>query len=733
MNKSRSLASSDAGDGNPLLAPWSAAFGVPPFGEIAPEHFLPAFDCAFAAHEAEVDAIAADAAAPSFANTIEALELSGRPLARVADVFHALAGAHTNDALLAIEREIAPRMSRHWNRIHLNEALFRRIDALHEARDLLGLDPEQARVLERYHVGFTRAGAALASEAKQRLAEIGERLAALGTSFSQNVLADEQAYALVLEEDDLAGLPDFLRTAARAAAEERGHNGKYVVTLSRSSVEPFLQFSARRDLREKAFRAWIARGDGGGKTDNKAIIAEIVGLRIERARLLGFETFAHYRLDDAMAKTPQAVRGLLETVWKPARARALADRDAMQELVREEGGNFALAPWDWRHYAEKLRKRHCDLDESEIKPYLQLDNIIAAAFDTARRLFGLSFRPLQDVPVWHPDVRVWEVRGPDGRHMGLFFGDYFARASKRSGAWMTTLRDQEKLGARNQAEWVPVSRPDCAPAKEVGARSDAKPVPTFADRAPDIRPLVVNVCNFAKGAAGAPSLLSFDDARTLFHEFGHALHGLLSDVAYPKVSGTNVLTDWVELPSQLYEHWLERPEVLRKFALHADTGKPMSEDLLERLIAARTFNQGFATVEYVASALVDLEFHSLQSADQLDVAAFEQDALSRIGMPAEIVMRHRPPHFGHVFSGGGYAAAYYSYMWSEVLDADAFAAFEETGDVFDVAMAKKLHDNVYAAGGKRDPQDLYRAFRGRLPTAEVLLRKRGFVEAKIAG
>jgi peptidyl-dipeptidase Dcp len=694
MNKPPSPATATAD--NPLLTPWDAEFGVPPFDAIAPEHFMPAFDRAFAAHAAEVETIAAAAVEPSFANTIEALELSGRALSRVADVFHVLAGAHTNDALLAVEREIAPRMAQHWNRIHLNEALFRRIDVLWQARDRLGLDAEQARVLERYHVGFTRAGAALAPEAKKRLAEIGERLAALGTAFGQNVLADEQAYALELEEGDLAGLPDFVRAAAYAAAEERGLAGKHVITLSRSSVEPFLQFSARRDLREKAFRAWIARGDGGNKTDNKANIAEIIALRIERAHLLGYDTFARYRLDDAMAKTPQAVRSLLETVWKPARARALADRDAMQELVREEGGNFALAPWDWRYYAEKLRKRRCDLDESEIKPYLQLDNIIAAAFDTAQRLFGLSFRRLDDVKVWHPDVRVWEVRGAEDRHMGLFFGDYFARASKHSGAWMTTLRDQEKL---------------------LG----------------DIRPLVVNVCNFSKGAEGEPSLLSFDDARTLFHEFGHALHGLLSDVTYPKISGTSVLTDWVELPSQLYEHWLERPEVLRKFALHAGSGEPMSEDLLRRVLAARTFNQGFATVEYVASALVDLEFHSLQSAEKLDVTTFEQDELKRIGMPAEIVMRHRPPHFGHVFSGGGYAAAYYSYMWSEVLDADAFAAFEEADDIFDAATAKKLLDNVFAAGGKRDPEELYKAFRGRLPTADALLKKRGFIDAAATG
>ena len=553
-------------------------------------------------------------------------------------------------------------------------------------------------MVERYHTGFRRAGAALEDAAKQRLAEIIERLAALGTTFSQNVLADEQAFTLALDgEAELAGLPVFMREAMKSDAEERGMAG-HVVTLSRSSVEPFLQFSDRRDLREKIFRAFIMRGDNGGATDNKALIAEMVRLRAERARLLGFSDFAHYRLDDAMAKTPDAVRNLLETVWAPARGRALADRDAMQELVQEDGGNFTLAPWDWRYYAEKLRQRRCDFDEAAIKPYLNLDRMIEAAFYTAQRLFGLSFAPRTDVPVWHPDVRVWEVRGGDGKPVGLFFGDYFARTSKRSGAWMTSLRDQEKLAG-------------------------------------DIHPLIVNVCNFAKAADGEPTLLSFDDGRTLFHEFGHALHGLLSAVTYPKISGTSVATDFVELPSQLYEHWLQQPEVLRRFALHYQTGEPMPEQLLQRLIAARNFNQGFATVEYIASAIVDLEFHSLPSATgtglEIDATAFETKALSRIGMPDEIVMRHRPPHFGHVFSGGGYAAAYYSYMWSEVLDADAFAAFEETGDIFDAATAKRLHDTIYAAGGRRDPAAAYTAFRGRLPSADALLRKRGFASVAV--
>jgi peptidyl-dipeptidase Dcp len=682
---------------NPLLQPWPDSEGVPPFASIRPEHFAPAFERAMADHRAEIDAIIAQTAVPDFDNTIGALENSGRALDRVSAVFFNLAGAHTNDALMQIERDMAPKLAAHHNAINLNEALYRRVEAVWERRAELDLTPEQARVLERHRTGFRRAGAHLEPATKARLAAIGERLAELATAFGQNVLADEQEYRLVLEApDDLAGLPDFVIAAAREAAEERGLPGKHVITLSRSSVEPFLQFSSRRDLREKLFKAWIARGDNGGATDNKAIITEIVKLRAERAKLLGFPTFAHYRLDDCMAKAPAAVRNLLNEVWPRARARALADRDAMQKLIQDEGGNFRLAPWDWAYYAEKLRKKLHDVDEATIKSYLQLDRIIEAAFDTAHRLFGLTFKERHGVPVWHPDVRVWEVRGADDRFVGLFFGDYFARSSKHSGAWMTTLRDQEKLAG-------------------------------------DIRPLVVNVMNFSKAADGEPTLLSFDDARTLFHEFGHGLHALLSDVTYPSVSGTSVLRDFVELPSQLYEHWLERPEVLRRFAVHHKTGAPIPEELLNKVLAARTFNQGCATVEYVSSALVDLEFHLLESGEVADVNAFERAALARIGMPDEIVMRHRPPHFQHAFSGDGYSSAYYCYMWAEVLDADAFRAFEEAGDIFDPETAKRLRDNIYAAGGARDSEAAYIAFRGKLPSPEALLRRRGLLDAVPAG
>ena len=675
---------------NPLLSDWTGPFGLPPLPAIKPEHFRPAFDRALAAHRAEIDRISADPAAASFSNTIESLEKGGRALDRVSNVFFVLAGADTGAAIEAIEREISPLLARHSNAMYLNRALYARIADLYIRRDRLGLNAEQARVLDRYHTRFVRAGAALDKLAQDRLAAINERLASLGTQFSQNVLADEKAYALILEEGDLAGLPDFARDAARAAAEERGHAGKYAITLARSSCESFLQFSSRRDLREKIFQAWIKRGENGGPTDNRALIAEMVGLRAERAKLLGYDTYADYRLDDQMAKTPQAARKLLDEVWGRARAKAAAERDALHKMITEEGGNFALAPHDWRYYAEKLRKSKYDLDEAEIKPYFQLDKMVEATFEAAGRLFGLSFTPVS-VPLYHPDARAWEVKDKNGAHVGLFIGDYFARGSKHSGAWMTSLRDQEKLSG-------------------------------------DIRPVILNICNFSKPAAGEKALLSFDDARTLFHEFGHALHGLLSNVTYPLLAGTSVPSDFVELPSQLFEHWLEVPEILQKYALHADTGEPTPKALLDRLLATRTFNQGFATVEYTACALVDLDIHALPGTAKLDVSQFERDDLARIQMPAEIVMRHRLPHFQHLFSGGGYAAGYYSYMWSEVLDADAFEAFEETGNAFDPETAQRLRDFIYGAGNLRDPEEAYKAFRGRLPAVDALLKKRGLAD-----
>ena len=686
---SEAVSASTATETNPLRSEWTAPFAMPPFEAIAPRHFEPAFTSALASHEAEIDAIAQSAAPPTFANTIEALELAGRNLTRVARVFYNLTGSHTNPELQAIEREMAPRLAKHSTAIALNEHLFRRVDRIWESRDSLGLDAEQMRVLERTHTSFIRSGANLGPEAKERIAAINQRLATIGTQFAQNVLAEEQAYRLVLDgEADLAGLPEFVRQSAAQTANDLGLAGKHVITLSRSSIEPFLQFSARRDLREAAFKAWSRRGENGNDHDNRAIAAETIRLRAERARLLGFDTFSAFRLDDAMAKTPDAVRTLLDEVWAAATKRADGERQLLGQLARSEGQNIDIEPWDWRYYSEKVRKAEHDLDEAEIKPYLQLDRMIEAAFDTAGRLFGLTFAERHDLPRYHPDVRSFEVTDKTGAHVGVFLGDYFARPSKRSGAWMSAFRGQRRLG---------------------GAE----------------RPIIVNVLNLNRGADGQPTLLSFDDARTLFHEFGHALHGLLSDVTYPSLAGTAVSTDFVELPSQLYEHWLTTPDVLGRYARHYETGNPMPDDLVRRIKAAQTFNQGFATCEYVASALADLELHSLPDPSALDISSFETEFLARRGMPKGVVMRHRLPHFAHIFSGGGYASAYYSYMWSEVLDADAFDAFAETGNVFDPETARRLKEFVYSAGNRRDPREAYTAFRGRLPTSASMLKKRG--------
>jgi peptidyl-dipeptidase Dcp len=676
---------------NPLLKAWQTPFETPPFDEIKPEHFMPAFEQAFFDHSAEIAAIVNDPAAPDFANTITALERSGKLLSRVASVFYDLVSAHSNPAILEIDKDVSSRMARHWNPIMMNAVLFGRIVALHDKRAELGLTTEQMRLLERTYTRFHRSGAGLDETAKARMAEINERLAHLGTSFSHHLLGDEQKWFMELGEGDLDGLAESFVASARASADERGMTGKAIITTSRSSMEPFLKSAARRDLRERAYKAFIQRGNNGNANDNNETIVEILKLREETAKILGFPTFAAYRLEDSMAKTPEAVRGLLERVWKPARARALADRDALQELIAEEGGNFKLAAWDWRYYAEKLRQRRANFDDAAIKPYLTLDNMIAAQFDTATRLFGITFAERKDVPVWHPDVRVWEVKDAAGALKAIFYGDYFARPSKRSGAWMTSLRDQQKLDG-------------------------------------DVAPLVLNICNFAKGTDGQPSLLSPDDARTLFHEFGHGLHGMLSNVTYPSLSGTSVFTDFVELPSQLYEHWQEQPQVLQTFAKHYQTGEPLPDDLLKRFIAARKFNQGFATVEFVSSALIDLEFHTQPASASADVAAFEKKELEKIGMPEEIALRHRPTQFGHIFSGDHYASGYYSYMWSEVMDADAFGAFEEAGNIFDPAVAKRLHDDIYSSGGSVDPEAAYIAFRGRAPAPDALLRRRGLLE-----
>ena len=670
---------------NPFFEPWDGPFAAPPLDRIRPDHFRPAYAFALAEHDTQIAAIAGNSAPPSFDNTIRALEDSGRLLARIEAVFSNLTSSQTSDALQDIELDMAPEVAAHWSAIHLNAALFARIDTLFQKRNSLNLDPESLRVLERYHLDFVRAGAGLTGDARARLDAIVQRLAVLGTEFSQNLLGDEQDFVLPLGESELSGLPQTVRDAAAAAARARGLEAPYAITLSRSSAEPFLQFSDNRDLREKLFRAFVARGDNANARNNRAIIAETLRLRAERAHLLGYADFAAYKLADSMAGTPERARDLLEQIWKPALARARLERDALQALVAEEGGNFALAPWDWRYYAEKLRIKLYAVDDAALKPYLQLDNMIAAAFHVAGRLFGLSFTERHDIPVYHPDVRVWDV-ARDGQPIGLFYGDYFARPEKQGGAWMSSLRDQENL------------------------------------RGP-VLPLILNNCNFAKSD---PALLSFDDARTLFHEFGHALHGLLSKVHYPRLSGTNVARDFVELPSQLYEHWLEEPEVLSRFAVHYQTGEPMPAALLGKLLAARNFNKGFETVELLASAFIDMDFHALKIGEGIDPAALQKETMARIGMPDEIAPRHAAPHFGHVFSGDGYSAGYYAYLWSEVLDADGFGAFKP--DPFDPRAAQLLYENIYSTGGTRDFAQAYRDFRGRDPDITPLLEGRGLVK-----
>ena len=668
---------------NALISPWNTTFSLPPFAEIRDEEFAPAFDAALTEARANIGQIATNPDAPTFANTIDALELAEALLDRVSGVFYNLAGADANDTREALMRDLAPKLSAFSSEVTNNKSLFSKIETLWQNRATLSLTPEQARVLELYRQMFVRSGANLDGAEAARLTDVKARLAVLGTQFSQNLLGDERDWFMPLTEADLDGLPDFAIAAARAAGAEKGQSGP-VVTLSRSIIVPFLQFSPRRALRQKAYEAWVARGANGNANDNRAIAAETLALREERAKLLGYQSFADFKLEPEMAKTPQAVRGLLMRVWEPARAKALSDAAVLEAMLHADGVTGPLEPWDWRFYSEQRRKAEHDLDEAALKPYLSLNAMLAAQFDCAHRLFGLEFREI-DGPFYHPDVRGWEVTR-NGAHVAVFLGDYFARGSKRSGAWCSAMRSQKKLGA-------------------------------------ETRPIVVNVCNFAKGE---PCLLSYDDARTLFHEFGHALHQMLSDVTYGFISGTSVARDFVELPSQLYEHWLEVPEVLEKHARHWQTGAPMPADLLQRLLAAGTYDQGFATVEFVASALVDLAFH--EGPAPADPMQKQAEVLESLGMPRAIRMRHATPHFAHVFSGDGYSSGYYSYMWSEVMDADAFAAFEEAGNPFDSETAKRLETFILSAGGSQPAETLYTQFRGRMPGVEPLLKGRGLLE-----
>lgn len=669
------------------LTNWTGPHGLPDYTKISDDDFEPVFDAALEAHLAEIDAITAQKEEATIANTLEAMELAGEALRKVAAVFWGLAGAHTNPKIQELERAISPKMAKHYSALAANEKLFARVEALYEQRDSLGLNAETLRVLEKTWKNFVKAGAKLGKPEKDRLSKINEELALLGARFGQTVLADESEWVLLLDETDLDGVPDFLRKSMAAAASERGEEKRFAVTLSRSLTEPFLTFSSRRDLREKVFKAFAGRGEDTGKASNKDVIARTLELRAEKAKLLGYDTYAALKLDDTMAKTPDAVMDLLNPVWQAAKDKAATDQTDLARLATEAGQNDPIAPWDWRYYAEKLRAKRFAFDASELKSYLVLDNVIKAAFDVAGRLFGLRFKELDGVTAWHPDVRTFEILNADGSRRGLFLADYFARSSKRSGAWMSGLQSGYSLGDGST-------------------------------------PIIYNVMNFSKPAEGEKALLSLDEARTLFHEFGHALHGILSDVTWPSIAGTSVSRDFVELPSQLFEHWLTVPEILKTYARHEATGEPMPQELLDKLKAAETFDAGFATVEFTASALMDMAFHEAAEPPK-DPFEFETETLAKLDMPEAIVMRHRTPQFLHVFSGDGYSAGYYSYMWSEVLDADAFSAFEETGDPFNPELAGKLKEHIYSAGGSADPEKLYTAFRGKLPSPDAMMEKRG--------
>ncbi len=676
---------------NPLLAKWEGPHGgVPPFDKVQIPLFKPALEAAMAENLKEIDAIAANPAPPDFENTIAALERAGRTMSRVGTLYGVWGATMSSPDYQAVQREMAPRMAAFNDQITQNEALFKRIEAVYNSPAKAKLTPEQQRVTWLYYTNFVRAGARLDANAKKRLSAINQQLAGLFTKFSQNVLAEETDQFIVLKsEEELAGLPQSLRDAAASAGEAKKQPGTWVIMNTRSSIDPFLTYSDRRDLREKAWRMFVNRGDNGGALDNNAIIAEILQLRAERAKLLGYQTHAHWRLENSMAKTPERAMELMEAVWKPAVTRVHEEVADMQALADKEGAKIKIEPWDYRYYMEKVRKAKYDLDQNEVKPYLQLEKLREGIFWVAGELFNFDFTPVTNVPVAHPEIRVWEVTDKTSKkHIGLWYFDPYARAGKRSGAWMNAYRSQERING-------------------------------------DITTIVSNNSNFVKGKPGEPVLISWDDATTMFHEFGHALHGLNSNVTYPSVAGTAVPRDYVEFPSQLLEHWLPTPEVLQRFALHYQTGKPIPQALVDKITRSATFNQGFATVEYLSAALVDMKLH-LAGDKKIDADAFERETLAQLGMPKEIVMRHRMPHFLHIFSSDSYSAGYYSYLWSDVLTADAYGAFVEGKGPYDRAVAERLRKYVFSVGNTTDPAEGYRSFRGREPKIDALMKKRGF-------
>lgn len=676
---------------NPLLGDWDTPYGVPPFGVIKECHYMPAFEVGMAVHRKEIEAIASNPAAATFANTIEAMDRSGEALGQVSGVFYNMLSSMSNDSLQAIAKEIAPKLSKHGDDISMNVALFARVKAVYQQKDSLGLDGAQAMLLEKTYKGFVRGGANLQGEPKAQLRKINEELSVLSLQFGEHILKENNRFTMVLEhEADLAGLPGSVRAGAAETAIQTGHKGKWVFTLQKPSLIPFLQYSQKRDLREKMFKGYINKGDNNDDLDNKNILAKMAALRVTRANLLGFDSHADYALDVTMAKSPGRVYELLNKVWPPALARANQEVTEMQAIIDREGGGFKLRSWDWLYYAEKLRMEKYDLDENMLRPYFKMENVRAGAFDLAGRLWGITFDEI-DIPKYHKDVTAYAVKEADGSLIGLFYTDYYPRASKRGGAWMNSFRKQVyKEGKR-------------------------------------IAPVICNVGNFSRPIGDKPALLSYDEVNTLFHEFGHALHGLLSNCKYKRLSGTSVPRDFVELPSQIMENWAGEPEMLRLYARHYQTGEVMPDALIEKIQKARYFNQGFATVEYLAASYLDMDWHTLKKAEQQDVTAFENRSLTNIGLIPEIISRYRSTYFQHIFSGG-YSSGYYSYLWAEVLDADAFDAFKAHG-IFDKQTGGAFRQYILSAGGTDDPMVMYKRFRGAEPGIKPLLKRRGLLPA----
>lgn len=673
---------------NPFFSEYDTPHGVPPFDEIRIEHYKPAFEEGMKQQLAAIDGIANNPEPATFENTVVALEGSGDLLTKVGGVFRGLNSANTNEEMQALAKEMAPLQSKHRDMIRFNEELFARVEKVYEQRESLDLELEQHTLLEDYYKYFVRGGAKLGPEEKAKLAEINEELSVLSLQFGENILKETNRFELVIEkEEDLVGLPDAVVQGAAEAAAERGHEGKWVFTIHKPSMLPFLQYSQRRDLREKIFNAYINMGNHGDELDNKGILSKIAALRVKRANLLGYETYAHYILDENMAKEPATVYEFLYKIWKPAVNRAKAETRMLQEMIDDEGGDFELEPWDWWYYAEKVKKAKYDIDEEMMRPYFELKNVLNGAFELATRLYGITFEERTDLPVYHEDVRTYEVKEADGTHVGIIYTDYYPRASKRGGAWMGEYRSQSKPEGRM------------------------------------VTPVITNCGNFSKPTADKPALLSLDEVLTLFHEFGHGLHGLLSECTYEALSGTNVATDFVELPSQIMENWVLEPKMLKIYALHYETGEPMPDELIAKIRNARLFNQGFAVTELLAASILDMDWHTLTEPIEHDPIAFENETFKRIGLIPEIVCRYRSPYFRHIFSSG-YASGYYSYIWAEVLDADAFQAFKENG-LFDRETGLRFRENILARGGSEEPMTLYRRFRGKDPSIEPLLERRG--------